>query len=126
MPMIGRVGSATLAPVTSSRRAWAWVSVPRLKPIQTLPSLVPTIASLDHLGEYLTWLMNERSPSVPFVMSWVVGLFVTYQVTEPLFAAVTVSPTRYVPSPGWPQPGPGPGAWQSSPPGIPPWKMSNG
>ena len=48
-------------------RAFA-TPVPRLKPIQTLPSFVPTIATLLNFGEYLTWLMKERLPSVCLVM----------------------------------------------------------
>ncbi len=61
---------------------------------------MPTIAWLDHLGEYLTWLMNERFPSDCFVMFWVDGLFVTYQLPEFIVAspALTVSKTRVVPS----------------------------
>src|SRR4029453_1165701 len=81
--------------------------VPRLKPIQTLASFVPTIAWLDHLGEYLTWLMKERFPSVPFVMFCVDGLFVTYQLplmlaSPPLIASQTggVPCTRGPPPPG--------------------------
>ena len=94
---------------------------PRLKPIQALPSFVPAIAWLDHLGEYLTWLMYERSASVPFVRSELL----LYQLT-PLLPPVVVSHTRYVPSRRWPQPPGVPGGSQSSPPGIPPWKRSIG
>jgi hypothetical protein len=64
-----------------------------LKPIQTLPSLVPAIAWESHLGEYLIWLMYERSASVPFVRS---GL-VMYQFAVPV-APPMLSQTRYVPS----------------------------
>src|ERR1019366_2855979 len=53
MPMIGRLGSTALPPVTSTQVACACVPVPRLKPICTLPSLVPAIATLWYLGEYL-------------------------------------------------------------------------
>ena len=101
--------------------------VPRLKPIQTLPSFVPTIALLDHFGEYLTWLMNERLPSDCLVMFWVVGLFVTYQLPLMLASPPLIdSQTRVVPSTRWPQPPGVPAGAQSSPPGTPPWKRSNG
>ena len=43
-----------LLPVTFTQFACEATPVPRLKPIQTLASFVPTIAWLDHLGEYLT------------------------------------------------------------------------
>ena len=33
------------------------VPVPRLNPIQTLPSFVPAMATLLYFGEYFTWLM---------------------------------------------------------------------
>ena len=80
--------------------------VPRPKPIQTLPSFVPTIASLDHLGEYLTWLMNERLPSVCLVMFCVAGLFVTYQLAVFMVgvAARDRLPHSVVPATRWPQP----------------------
>src|SRR5690349_9223015 len=128
MPRIGRFGSTALPPVTSTQLACAWIPVPRLKPIQTFPSFVPTIAWLDHFGEYLTWLMNERFPSVPFVMFWVIGLFVTYQLELFIVASppLIVSQTRVVPSTRWPQPPGMPGPAQSSPPGTPPWKRSIG
>jgi len=71
-----------LFPVTLTQLACDAVPVPRLKPIQTLASFVPSIATLEYFGEYLTWLMNERFPNVCFVMFWVVGLFVTYQSPE--------------------------------------------
>src|SRR5271165_2503412 len=54
MPWIGRLGRTALAPVTFTQVACAWVPVPRLKPICTLPSLVPAIATLWYLGEYFT------------------------------------------------------------------------
>src|SRR5689334_12519410 len=123
--MIGRFGSTVLLPVTLTQFACEAVPVPRLKPIQTFPSFVPTIPWLDHLGEYFTWLMNERFPRLPFVMFWVDGLFVTYQLIEAL-PPVTDSQTRVVPSTRWPQPPGVPAGWQSSPPGTPPWKRSNG
>ena len=66
--------------MTLTQFAWPATPVPRLKPIHTLASFVPTIATLDHFGEYFTWLMNERLPSVCFVMFCVDGLFVTYQL----------------------------------------------
>src|SRR5438105_722055 len=84
MPSTGRFGSTVFPPVTFTQFAWLAVPVPRLKPIQTLPSFVPTIAALCHFGEYFTWLMNERLPSVPFVMFWFAGLFVTYHVPDML------------------------------------------
>src|SRR5690348_367471 len=57
IPSTGRFGRTVLPSVTLTQLAWACVPVPRLKPIQTLPSLVPAMAWLDHFGEYLTWLM---------------------------------------------------------------------
>ena len=69
-----------MLPVTFTQFACDATPVPRLNPIQALPSFVPTIASLAHFGEYLTWLMNERFPSDCFVMFCVVGLFVMYQL----------------------------------------------
>ena len=71
--------------------------------------------------------MNDRLPSVPLVMFWFDGLFVMYHV--PLMTAsppLIVSKTRVVPSITWPQPPGTPAGAQSSPPGTPPWKMSNG
>ena len=61
---------------------------------------MPTIASLAHLGEYLTWLMNERLPSVCLVMFCVEGLFVTYQLAAFITALppVIVSQTLVVPA----------------------------
>ncbi len=93
--------------------------VPRLNPIQTLESFVPTIATLAYFGEYLTWLMNERFPNLCWVMFCVVGLFVTYQEIDPA-APVMVSQTLVVPAIKWPQPVVAPGGSQSSPPGTPP------
>ena len=89
-----------LLPVTSTQFAWDWVPVPRLKPIQTLASLVPTMATLWYFGEYLTPLMNERFPNVCLVMFWVVGLFVTYQSAKPNEALppLIVSHTLVVPA----------------------------
>src|SRR5262249_23034993 len=46
MPNTGRRGNTTLPPVTSTQFAWAATPVPRLNPICTLASLVPTIATL--------------------------------------------------------------------------------
>ncbi len=88
---------------------------------------MPTIALLDHLGEYLTWLMKERLPSVCLVMFWFAGLFVTYQLPAiDWLPPAIVSQTLVVPSTRWPQPPGVPAGAQSSPPGIPPWKMSKG
>src|SRR6266581_418191 len=72
--------------------------------------------------------MNERVPNVCFVMFWVVGLLVTYQLDEFIVASppAIVSHTRVVPTTRWPQPPGTPGTGQSSPPGIPPWKRSYG
>src|SRR5207247_10164979 len=99
IPSTGRFGSTVLLPVTFTQFACEATPVPRLKPIQTLPSFVPTIAWLDHLGEYLTWLMKERFPSVPFVMFCVDGLFVTYQLPAMLASPPLIdSQTRVVPS----------------------------
>jgi len=88
-----------LLPVTLTQFAWPCTPVPRLKPIQTLPSFVPTMPCVDHFGEYLTWLMNERLPSDCLVMFWVVGLFVTYQLPLMLESPPLIdSQTRVVPS----------------------------
>src|SRR5271154_2605155 len=54
MPMIGRLGRTALPPVTFTQVACACTPVPRLKPICTLPSLVPAIATLWYFGEYFT------------------------------------------------------------------------
>src|SRR5438132_1900684 len=54
MPSTGRRGTTVLFPVTSTQLACDAVPVPRLKPIQTLASFVPTIATLAYFGEYLT------------------------------------------------------------------------
>ena len=128
IPSTGRFGRTVLPPVTFTQLACDAMPVPRLKPIRTLPSFVPTIASLGHLGEYLTWLMNERLPSVCLVMFWVDGLFVTYQLAAFIAALppVIVSQTLVVPATRWPQPPGAPAGAQSSPPGIPPWKRSYG
>ena len=83
IPSTGRKGTTVLSPVTLTQLACDAVPVPRLKPIQTLASFVPTMATLWYFGEYLTPLMNERLPRVCLVMFWVVGLFVTYQSDEP-------------------------------------------
>src|ERR1044071_1412801 len=118
MPRIGRFGSTALLPVTLTHVACEAVPVPRLKPICTLPSFVPAMATVCVFGEYFTWLMNERLPKVCLVRFCVEGLFVTYHVTVPFaFAAlpVIVSPTRVVPAAG-----------QSVPPAMPPRKRSNG
>src|SRR5436190_15422400 len=128
MPSTGRRGTTVLLPVTSTQFACAWVPVPRLKPIQTLASFVPTIATLWYFGEYLTPLMNERLPRVCFVMFWVVGLLVTYQLAPFIvpFPPAIVSHTRVEPTTRWPQPPGTPAGGQSSPPGTPPWKRSYG
>src|SRR5207247_7237492 len=100
IPSTGRRGTTVLLPVTSTQFAWDWVPVPRLKPIQTLASFVPTMATLWYFGEYLTPLMNERLPRVCLVMFWVVGVFVTYQSAEPNEALppLIVSQTRVLPA----------------------------
>src|ERR1041385_7937430 len=129
MPRMGRLGRTALLPVTLTQFACEATPVPRLKPICTLPSLVPAMATLCFFGAYFTWLMNERLPSVPLVRFCVEGLFVTYQVTVPFeFAAlpVIVSQTRVVPATRCPQPPLAPAAGQSSPPAMPPRKMSKG
>ena len=43
-----------LLPVTSTQFAWLAAPVPRLKPIQTFASFVPTMATLWYFGEYLS------------------------------------------------------------------------
>jgi hypothetical protein len=43
-----------LFPVTLTQLACDAVPVPRLKPIQTLASFVPSIATLEYFGEYFT------------------------------------------------------------------------
>src|SRR5438046_8339688 len=102
--------------------------VPRLKPIQTFASFVPTMATLLYFGEYLTPLMKERLPKVCLVMFWVVGLFVMYQSVEPnvRLPPLIVSHTRVVPAMRLPQPPGTPAGGQSSPLGTPPWKRSYG
>ena len=89
-----------LLPVTSTQLACDRVPVPRLKPIQTLASFVPTMATLWYFGEYLIPLMYERFPRVCLVMFWVVGLFVIYQSAEPNEALppLIVSNTLVVPA----------------------------
>src|SRR5262245_61995403 len=107
MPRIGRLGRTTLLPVTLTQFPCACVPVPRLKPIQGLPSLVPAMAMVWSRGEYFTWLMNDRLPRVCLVMLVVVGLFVTYHVTAPFALAafpVMVSHTRVVPATRRPHP----------------------
>src|SRR6186997_42859 len=64
---MGRFGRTVLLPVTLIQFPWFATPVPRLNPICTLPSLVPTIATLWNFGEYLTWFIKERPASVPFV-----------------------------------------------------------
>ena len=100
IPSTGRLGRTVLPPVTFTQLACDAAPVPRLNPIQTLASFVPTIASLDHFGEYLTWLMNERLPSVCLVMFCVDGLFVTYQLAAFIVALPPeiVSQTLVVPA----------------------------
>src|SRR2546425_10651503 len=46
MPSTGRLGKTALPPVTFTQFACPYAPAPRLKPICTLPSLVPTIATL--------------------------------------------------------------------------------
>src|SRR5664280_596653 len=128
MPMIGRLGRTALPPVTFTQLACACAPVPRLKPIWTLPSLVPAMATLWYLGEYLTWLIYERLPRVPLVRFAVIGLLVTTHWLLLKLDAVplTVSQTRVVPASRCPQPEVEPAAAQSSPPGMPPWKRWTG
>src|SRR5215471_15892906 len=99
-PRIGRLGRTELEPVTSTHVAWDALPVPRLKPIQALPSLVPTIATLWNFGEYFNWLMNERPSRVCLVMFWLEGLLVTYQLElfMELLPPATVSQTRVDPT----------------------------
>jgi hypothetical protein len=70
------------SPVRQTQFACEAVPVPRLNPIQTLASFVPSIATLEYFGEYLTWLIKERFPKVCLVMFCVVGVFVMYQLAE--------------------------------------------
>src|SRR3977135_1341148 len=72
--------------------------------------------------------MKERLPSVCLVMFCVDGLLVMYQVElTPLAAApLIVSQTLVVPAIRWPQPVVGVAGAQSSPLGIPPWKIFHG
>src|SRR5206468_9383545 len=118
---LGRKGTTLLLPVIFTQFACDAVPVPRLNPIQTLASFVPTIATLAYFGEYFTWLMNERLPSVCLVMFCVVGLFVMYQSPVPMEALppLIVSHTLVVPAVRWPHPPGTPPAGQSSPPGTP-------
>jgi hypothetical protein len=57
MPRTGRFGKTALLPVTFTQFAAFTTPVPRLNPIQTLPSFVPAMATLLYFGEYFTWLM---------------------------------------------------------------------
>ena len=106
IPSTGRRGTipwfpvGVQSPVRQTQLAWDAVPVPRLNPIQTLASFVPTMATLWYFGEYLTALMNERLPNVCFVMFCVVGLFVMYQlaVLKVLAPPRTVSQTLMVPA----------------------------
>jgi hypothetical protein len=108
-----------LPPVTFTQFAALVTPVPRLNPIQALPSFVPAIATLLNFGEYFTWLMKERFPSDCLVMFWVEGLLVTTQVLV-VVAPVVVSQTRVVPAIRLPHPVVAPAGPQSSPPGMPP------
>jgi hypothetical protein len=87
---IGRFGRTWLPPVRLTHVAVFGVPVPSPKPYWTLPSFVPTIALPLVVGAYVSWLMNDRSASVPLVKS---GLF-GYQ----LFAPLIDSQTRYEPA----------------------------
>jgi len=51
---MGRFGRIALLPVTFTQFPWFAIPVPRLNPICTLPSFVPTMATLWYFGEYLT------------------------------------------------------------------------
>src|SRR3954471_17391325 len=83
---MGRFGSALFPPVTLIH-----VEVneppPMLKPIWTLPSLVPTTTVFCDEGSKASWLMYERLPSDAFVRF--AGLL-TYHVFVPV-APVSVS-----------------------------------
>ena len=57
IPRMGRLGNTVLPPVTLTQVAAFATPVPRLNPIQALPSLVPTMATLWYLGEYFTWVI---------------------------------------------------------------------
>src|SRR5437867_4227444 len=72
--------------------------------------------------------MNERLPSVCFVMFCVEGLFVTYQLDPSMVASPpeTDSHTLVVAATRWPQPPGTPAGGQSSPLETPPWKISYG
>src|SRR4030095_14299980 len=74
------------SPVKQTQLACDAMPVPRLNPIQTLASFVPSIATLEYFGEYLIWLIYERFPKVCLVMFCVVGVFVMYQSAEPMEA----------------------------------------
>src|SRR5215208_1128181 len=94
---MGRFGSALLPSVTFVQIDWL-EPVPMLRPIWTLPSFVPTIAS-DHVaGEYASWLMYERLPRVAFVRF--AGLLAYQLALVPLYE-LTVSHTRIVPAIMW-------------------------
>src|SRR4029079_3148677 len=78
-------------------------------------------------GEYLTWLMKARAPSGPptLIIVGVAALFVTTQVWA-LVAHVMYSDTLVVRAMRRPHPVVAPAGPHSSPPAMPPWKMSNG
>ncbi len=65
-----------LLSVTLTQMDW-FEPVPMLRPIWTLPSLVPTMTTVWSFGSKASWLMKERLPSVPLVR--LAGLL-TYQV----------------------------------------------
>jgi hypothetical protein len=54
IPCTGRRGRTVLSPVTFTQLACDAVPVPRLKPIQTFASFVPSMATLEYFGEYFT------------------------------------------------------------------------
>jgi hypothetical protein len=56
-PRTGRFGNTVFPPVTFTQVAAFAAPVPRLNPIQALPSFVPAMATLLYFGEYLTWLI---------------------------------------------------------------------
>src|SRR5215213_915893 len=85
----GRLGRTALLSVTLTQTDW-FEPVPRLRPIWTAPSLVPTTTTVWSFGSKASWLMKERLPSVPLVR--LAGLL-TYQVLVPV-APLKVSQTR--------------------------------
>ena len=90
-----------MPPVTSTQTAVEG-NVLRAKPYCTLPSLVPTRATVVFDGAKASWLMKERAPSVPLQR---LGLMAVQ--LEAGMAPLSVSQTRLLPAIMWSQVAPG-------------------